>query len=98
MICEKTFGTGVGVIGSYAASISCITELTLFSKDANPPSALAALLAILSVRDIPASKQFPGGVSPCQPGLVIPIPGSVTTDCPSVDTVAVPSMTSIPVV
>src|SRR5262245_43333777 len=33
----------------------------------------------------------PGGVRPCQPGCVIPVPGSVRTDLPSAATVAVPS-------
>ena len=40
----------------------------------------------------------PGGVRPCQPGWVTPVPGSVETDLPSALTVAVPSITSIPVV
>jgi len=37
-------------------------------------------------------------ISPCHPGFVIPCPGSVVTDFPSADTVAVPSITSLPVV
>src|SRR5947207_2961533 len=40
----------------------------------------------------------PGGVRPCQPGWVMPVPGSVETDNPSAETVAVPSITSRPVV
>ena len=40
----------------------------------------------------------PGGVRPCQPGCVMPLPGSVRTDDPSADTVAVPSITNRPVV
>ncbi len=40
----------------------------------------------------------PGGVRPCQPGATMPEPGSDTTVLPSADTVAVPLMTSRPVV
>src|SRR3990167_9473842 len=41
---------------------------------------------------------FPGGVSPCQPGCVMPVSGSVVTVRPSSETVAVPSITRRPVV
>src|SRR5438128_1351238 len=37
-----------------------------------------------------ASTHFPGGVTPCHPGCVIPLPGSVVTLSPSAETVAVP--------
>src|SRR5207244_838280 len=42
--------------------------------------------------------QSPGGVTPNQPGCVMPLSGSVVTVRPSADTVAVPVISSMPVV
>src|SRR4051794_39239082 len=64
------------------------------------PHGLAGLVGSLAGGANPPSPLLcvPSGVIPCQPGLVMPVLGSVITDLPSADTVAVPSITNLPVV